>query len=143
MTDDFRFSELPDLICRGPETGIVAITEIVAERRRYLALIWWRNRGLNDEFQRQIGGPVFSLSRFDLRERRFLSVSMWPDIASLRSLGDVPGHIEAVHTALKLKRAGRANYTSSIYSYSGNWKTLLWPDQPALEQTEESDFIRP
>jgi hypothetical protein len=135
------------LTIRGTPTEIVAITEIVVVRRIDLSKVWWRNRSLDKQFRRSIGGPNVSISKFSIPDRRFLSISVWSNIDSLQKIGLVEGHIKAVHTALELKRNGRAIYTSCIYAYSGNWRSLLWPDMgsrnnfddPSLRITKSED----
>jgi hypothetical protein len=84
-----------------------------------LVLLHWRiKRAVHRHGKGLIGSRVVIL----WRRRTMLSVSLWPDLDSVYSMGGVPRHVEAA----RLPRRMGIRTTCGIYCFAGDWRRVMF-----------------
>lgn len=83
-----------------------------------LALHWRVKRAVRV----RVSGWLGSATVTDWRSRTVLSISLWHDLRSVYGMGDIPVHVQAARVP---RRLGIAT-VSGIYSYSGDWRRLMF-----------------
>jgi len=56
------------------------------------------------------------------RRRTLLNISLWDDLSSIRSMGNVPRHVKAARVPARLG----AVTVSGVYTYAGDWRNVLF-----------------
>ena len=81
---------------------------------------------LHQRIKRQVArlatGYLGALMLRDWRSRTVLSISLWRDIHSVYTMGDVPLHIEASRVPARLRIRTRAG----VFCYAGDWRRVLF-----------------
>jgi hypothetical protein len=74
------------------------------------------------DVRRQGDGLIGSRVIVDWHRRVMLSVSLWPDIASVYSMGNVPRHVEAARVPGRLG----IRTTSGVFCFAGDWRRVMF-----------------
>jgi len=61
----------------------------------------------------------------DWRRRTILSISLWRDLASVYSMGDVPRHVEAARLPGQLGAAT----SCGVFCFAGDWRRVMFGGQ--------------
>ena len=74
------------------------------------------------DVRRQGGGLIGSRTLVDWRRRVLLSVSLWPSIESVYSMGNVRRHVVAVRLPGRLG----IRTTCGVFCYAGDWRRVMF-----------------
>ncbi len=67
-------------------------------------------------------GLIGSRVVIDWRRRVVLSISLWPDIDSVYSMGNVPRHVRAARVPGKLG----IETTCGVFCFAGDWRRVMF-----------------
>jgi hypothetical protein len=96
-----------------------------------LILLHWRiKRAVHRDGQGLIGSRMV----IEWRRRTMLSVSLWPDLVSVYSMGDVSRHVEGARVPGRLG----VRTTCGIYCFAGDWRRVMFRS----EVTPQSPLTR-
>jgi len=110
-----------------PEGGQVVVTRF--ECRSWLQLLWLiaLHVRVKRAVRRQAKGLVASRALIDWRRRNLLSVSLWNDLDSVYSMGDVPSHIAAARIP---PRVG-VRTSCGVFCFAGDWRRVMFRTENA------------
>jgi hypothetical protein len=74
------------------------------------------------DVRRHGGGLIAVKALVDWRSRVLLSVSLWPTIESVYSMGDVPRHV----VAARLPRRLGVRTNCGVFCYAGDWRRVMF-----------------
>jgi hypothetical protein len=126
--------ERPDWARRDPilepdvSAGQVVVTRFECPSILSLLLIRIMHVRLRFDVRRQASGFVGVKALIDWRRRTLLSISLWEDLESVRSMGAVPRHVRAV----RVPHGMGVNTASGIFCFVGDWRRVMFAsDTPA------------
>jgi hypothetical protein len=105
-----------------PEGGQVMVTRFECgsvAKLLYMVLLHLR---IKRDVHRMGDGLIGSRVIIDWRRRVMLSVSLWPDIDSVYSMGSVPRHIAAARIPARLG----VRTTCGVFCFAGDWRRVMF-----------------
>lgn len=110
------------LIVPDPDRGQVVITRFECESARGLLRLLLLHKRIKRDVRRQASGFVGVRTLVFWRSRTMLSVSVWKDLESIYSMGQVARHIQAAKRTSRL----RVTTASGIFCYAGDWRRVMF-----------------
>jgi hypothetical protein len=105
-----------------PDGGQVVVTRFECRTLRNLLAIRLRHFLLGFAVRRQARGFLGIKAHVDWRRCTLLSVSLWEDIESVYTIGNVPAHVRAARLTHRLG----VRTTCGIYCFTGTCKRVLF-----------------
>ena len=105
-----------------PEGGQVIVTRFECKNRMQLAFLFALHIRVKRAVRSQSRGLIVSKALVDWRARTLMSISLWSDLESIYSMGEVPRHIEATRVA---RRIG-VRTACGVFCYAGDWKRVMF-----------------
>lgn len=112
----------PPVVEPDPTDGQVVITRFDCPSYRSLLLIRLLHARLKFPVRRRTRGLRGVKLFVDMRRRIVYSVSLWENLDSIYSMGEVPGHVEAT----RLPRGFGIDTRCGVFSYVGDWRRVLF-----------------
>ena len=111
-----------------PEGGQVMVTRFecgTVAKLLYMILLHLR---IKRDVRRAGNGLIGSRVVVDWRRRVMLSISLWPDIDSVYSMGSVPRHV----TAARIPGRLGIRTTCGVFCFAGDWRRVMFgsPTEP-------------
>jgi len=106
----------------GHDTGQVVITRFECRNLRQVYTVVLLHYRVKKGVRRAASGYVGGTFIIDWRRRTVLSLSVWTNLPSIYSMGDVPEHIQAVRIPRRIGVRTRCG----VYGYSGDWRNVLF-----------------
>jgi len=106
----------------NPAGGQVVVTRFECTSVRTLLAIWLSHIALRSDVRQQATGFVGVKTLVNVRQRTLLNISMWTDIESVYTLGEVRQHGFAVRLA---RRMG-VQTTCGIFCFAGNCQSVMF-----------------
>jgi hypothetical protein len=105
-----------------PSGGQVVVTRFECPNRLALLRLIILHSRVKRAVRRQARGYLGAKALVDWRRRSLLSVSLWDDIESIYSMGNVRAHIVAT------RRPGKMGIdtASGVYCFVGDWRRVLF-----------------
>jgi hypothetical protein len=110
------------LITPDPERGQVVITRFECENAFGLVRLLLLHKRVKRQVRRHATGFVGVRTLVSWRRHTMLSVSVWEDLDSIYSMGQVARHVQAA------KQVSRQKVTtaSGIFCYAGDWRKVMF-----------------
>jgi hypothetical protein len=105
-----------------PARGQVVVTRFECPNLLSLVILLLLHRRVRREVRRRATGFVGVKKLVDWRRRVLLSVSMWEDLESVYSMGQVNLHV----TATRLPGRLGVRTVSGIFCYVGDWRHVMF-----------------
>jgi hypothetical protein len=105
-----------------PTGGQVVVTRFECRSRFSVLAIRLLHIRLKHDVRRQATGFVGVKVLVDWRRRMLLSISLWEDINSLYSMGQVPRHVRVVRVPASLG----AQTTCGVFCFVGDWRRVMF-----------------
>ena len=105
-----------------PEGGQVVVTRFECGSLSALLAVRITHARLKRHVRRGARGFLGVTSVTDWRRRTLLSVSLWQDLDSIYSMGNVPQHVAAA----RLPRQLGVSTTSGIFCLAGDWRRVMF-----------------
>ncbi|MQA86075.1 MAG: hypothetical protein GEV03_15955 [Streptosporangiales bacterium] len=102
--------------------GQIVVTRFDCPTYRSLLAVLMLHARLKIEVRRKAGGFVGVKLLIDFRRRTVLSISLWKDLDSVYSMGQVPGHIEAT----RIPRGFGINTNCGVFCFVGDWRRVMF-----------------
>jgi len=117
-----------------PDKGQVMITRFECPHWRAMLTILFLHRRIKRQVAQRATGYLGATTLRSWRTRTVLSVSLWRDLDSVYSMGEVPRHI---HAARLPHRLG-INTRAGVFCYAGDWRQVMFgADEPKPSPLEE------
>jgi hypothetical protein len=110
------------LIETDPAGGQVVVTRFECGTVRNVLAILVLHARLKLDVRRQARGFVGIRLLVDWRRRTILSISLWRDLESVYSMGDVPRHVAAT----RLPRGLGVDTTCGVFCFIGDWRRVMF-----------------
>lgn len=127
------------LIQPDPSGGQVVITRFECAGRLHLFRLLWLHRRIKRDVRRRAHGFVGARTLIDWPARTLLSITVWRDLDSIYSMGNVDRHIQAA----KRKTELGVTTSSGIFCYVGDWRRVMFgsgePNPTPLRPTRTYD----
>lgn len=105
-----------------PSEGQVVITRFDCPNYRSLLVVLALHTRLKSEVRRHATGFIGIKRQVDLRRRTVLSISLWRDLDSVYSMGQVRGHVEAT----RVPRGFGITTSCGVFCFAGDWRRVLF-----------------
>ena len=105
-----------------PARGQVMITRFECPNLWTMLLIVLLHRRIKREVARLADGYLGATMLRDWRSRTVLSMSLWRDIESVYSMGEVPRHVHASRLPPRFGIRTRAG----VFCYAGDWRQVMF-----------------
>ena len=105
-----------------PARGQVMITRFECPNLWTMLLIVLLHRRIKREVARLADGYLGATMLRDWRARTVLSMSLWRDIESVYSMGEVPRHVHASRLPPRFGIRTRAG----VFCYAGDWRQVMF-----------------
>lgn len=102
--------------------GQVIVTRFECGTLRNLLWIIVMHIRLKLDVRRQSSGLVGVKALIDWRRRTFLSISLWRDLDSVYSMGNVPRHVSAARVPSVLG----VRTTCGVFCFVGDWRRVMF-----------------
>ncbi|MEV6929368.1 hypothetical protein AB0M46_33430 [Dactylosporangium sp. NPDC051485] len=99
-------------------------------------LLHWR---VKRDVRRNARGYLGIVLLRDWRHRTVLSISLWKDLRSVYSMGEVPAHISVTRVPAKLGIAT----SCGVFCYSGDWREVMFGGGPQRSPLEPWRAVNP
>lgn len=109
-----------------PDGGQVVVTRFESRSLAGLLTILLLHLRLKYDVRRQARGFVTVKIHLDWRHRTLLSISLWRDLDSVYSMGDVPRHVSAV----RLPGGLGVETACGVFCYMGDWRRVMFGGTP-------------
>lgn len=119
-----------------PSGGILVVTAFHYEHRRQALLIWMLHHRVKHDVSRAASGFLGVGLYHDRRHLVLRSVSLWASFADIYTMGEVASHVEAARLPRRLGIKTRCG----IFSYSGDWRALMFGAPIANESPLTTTF---
>lgn len=125
------------LINPDPTRGQVVVTRFECDNIGRLLVLLLLHQRIKREVRRHASGFIGVRTLIDWPRRIMLSISIWQDLDSIYSMGNVSGHIAAA------KRRSELGVTtaSGIFCYVGDWRQVMFrggePNDTPLRPTHK------
>lgn len=110
------------LLETDPAGGQVVVTRFECGSLLKLLAVRVLHVRLKLDVRRHARGFVGVKVLADWRRRTLLSISLWQDLDSLYSMGDVPRHVAAVRVAGTLTRGTACG----VFCFVGDWRQVMF-----------------
>lgn len=110
------------LITPEPERGQVVITRFECESALGLLRLLLLHKRIKRDVRRQASGFIGVRTLVLWHSHTMLSISVWKDLDSIYSMGQVNRHIQAA----KLTSQLRVTTASGIFCYAGDWRRVMF-----------------
>ncbi|MDX6394707.1 MAG: hypothetical protein QOJ73_5770 [Streptosporangiaceae bacterium] len=120
-------ARITPLLDTYPAGGQVVVTRFECRTLFDLLALRVMHVRLKIDVRRHARGFVGIKVLTDWRSRTLLSISLWRDLDSVYSMGDVPRHISAVRVSGTLAEATACG----IFCFVGDWRHVMFRD-PAV-----------
>lgn len=135
---------LTDPCFEDPAGTVVVVTLFRCRTLRQLLGVRRRFAGMAGVVKAKAPALLSSVVSVDYRRRLVMNVSVWPDVESMRQMGDVPEHVLA---ARYVGRRPDIATASGVFAHAGDWRELLWgvprPDHGRPSSPTEPDRPSP
>lgn len=105
-----------------PAGGQVVVTRFECRSLLGLAAVLVLHVRLKFDVRRQATGFVGIRVLTDWRDRTVLSISLWQDLGSVYSMGNVPRHVSAARVPGRLG----IRTTCGIFCFVGDWRRVMF-----------------
>jgi hypothetical protein len=105
-----------------PTKGQVMITRFECPSLFAMVVILLLHRRIKRQVAQLAQGYLGGVTLRDWRARTVLSISLWRDIDSVYSMGDVPRHIHGSRVPARLDVRTRAG----VFCYAGDWRQVMF-----------------
>lgn len=102
--------------------GQVVVTRFECPTYWSLLVVLLLHARLKSEVRRNAGGFIGVKLLVDFCRRTVLSISLWKDLDSIYSMGQVPGHIEAT----RIPRGLGVDTTCGVFCFVGDWRRVMF-----------------
>jgi hypothetical protein len=111
-----------------PDLGQVVVTRFECGSLSKLVAMLALHRRVKRSVRRHARGLIGVRTLVDWRRRTMLSISLWQDLDSVYSMGDVDHHVAAVRVPGSLGVAT----TSGVFCFVGDWRRVMFrsPSEP-------------
>jgi hypothetical protein len=124
-----------------PSGGQVVVTRFECPHLPALLMLLVLHHRVKRAVRRQAHGFLGVRMLIDWRRRSLLSISLWKDLDSVYSMGEVPRHVLATRVP---DRLGVVT-ASGVYCFVGDWRRVMFgsectarsPLQPLASQTNQ------
>jgi hypothetical protein len=122
-------ARIAPLLDTDPARGTVVVTRF--ECRSLLSMVAMRilHVRLKLDVRRRASGFIGIKVLANWRQRTLLSISLWRDLDSVYSMGDVPRHISAVRAA----RALTTGTACGVFCFVGDWRQVMFRTSTSTE----------
>lgn len=105
-----------------PTGGQVIVTRFECRTLPRLAWILLLHTRLKLDVRRQSSGFIGVKALVDWRMRTLRSISLWQDLDSVYSMGNVPRHVSAA----RVPRALGVETTCGVFCFVGDWRRVMF-----------------
>lgn len=105
-----------------PGRGQAMITRFECPSLRAMVIIVFVHGRIKRQVSRLAEGYLGAAMLRDWRTRTVLSVSLWSDLDSVYSMGNVPRHVSGSRLPARLGVRTRAG----VFSYAGDWRQVMF-----------------
>lgn len=105
-----------------PAGGLVVVTRFECVTLLRLLLVLALHLRTKGDVQRQATGFLGAKFLVDWRRRTVLNISLWRDLDSVRSMGQVPRHVAAAHLPPRLG----VDTTGGVFCFVGDWRRAMF-----------------
>lgn len=102
--------------------GQVVVTRFECGTRRNLCWLLAMHARVKRDVRRHGNGLVGVKMLIDWRRRTLYSISLWRDLDSVYSMGNVPRHV----TAARVPRVLGVETTCGVFCYVGDWRRVMF-----------------
>ncbi|MBC6460711.1 hypothetical protein [Actinomadura sp. HBU206391] len=113
---------MPPLLEPDPGLGQVVITRFECGTLPKLVAMLILHRRVKRSVRRNARGLIGVRTVVDRRRRTMLSISLWQDLDSVYSMGNVPDHVAAARVPGSLG-VGTA---SGVFCFVGDWRRVMF-----------------
>lgn len=113
---------MEQLITPDPSGGQVVVTRFECASALHLLRLLLLHRRIRRDVRRRATGFIGAKALVDWPARTMLSVTVWRDLDSIYSMGDVDRHIRAA----KRKRQLGITTSSGVFCYVGDWRRVMF-----------------
>lgn len=110
------------LLSLHPEGGQLVVTRFECGSLPALLAVRITHTRLKRHVRRGARGFLGVTAITDWRRRTMLSISLWQDLDSIYSMGDVPQHVAAARLPHRLG----VSTTSGIFCLAGDWRRVMF-----------------
>jgi hypothetical protein len=108
-----------------PTGGEVVVTRFECGSLVNLLVLLVLHLRLKRDVRRRASGFLGARPVVDWRRRTLLSVSLWTDLDSIYSMGDVPRHVSVVRIPSRLG----VRTTCGVFCFGGDWRRVMFGGQ--------------
>ena len=112
----------PPRLEADPAGGQVVVTRFECGSLLALLVVLALHLRVKRDVRRQASGFVGIKLLIGWRDRTILSISLWKDLDSIYSMGNVPRHVSAVRVPNGLG----VQTTAGIFCYVGDWRRVMF-----------------
>jgi len=105
-----------------PARGQVMVTRFECPSRWVMVIIVLLHRRIKRQVAQLADGYLGAVMLRNWRTRTVLSISLWRDIDSVYSMGNVPRHIHGSRVPARLGIRTRAG----VFCYAGDWRQVMF-----------------
>lgn len=121
----------------------VVVTRFDCPNYRSLLAVLALHTRLKIEVRRHATGFLGIKRHVDLRRRTVLSISLWRDLDSIYSMGQVRGHVEAT----RIPRGLGIATSCGVFCFVGDWRRVLFGGSgrrasPLRDQTLQNEHVQ-
>ena len=108
-----------------PAAGLVVITRFECPSRLAMLAIRMLHPRVKRDVRRQARGYLGIRLLCDWRRRTLLSITLWQDLDSVYSMGEVPRHVRAARVPRKLG----VRTSCGVFCFAGDWTRVMFGSQ--------------
>jgi hypothetical protein len=105
-----------------PECGQVIVTRFECRSVSQLLRLLFLHVLVKREVRRRGEGLVASKTHIEWRRRTLVSISLWNDLDSVYSMGNVPAHVAAA----RLPRQVGVRTACGVFCFAGDWRSVMF-----------------
>jgi len=105
-----------------PEGGQVVVTRFECQSRLQLVYMVLLHVRMKREVRRHARGLVASRALIDWQRRTLISISLWEDLDSVYSMGNVQAHI----AASRVPRRMGIRTACGVFCFAGDWRRVMF-----------------
>jgi hypothetical protein len=111
-----------------PSLGQVVVTRFECGTLPKLVAMLTLHRRVKRSVRRRARGLIDVKTAVDWRRRTMLSISLWQDLESVYSMGNVPDHVAAA----RVPGSTGVRTASGVFCYVGDWRRVMFqsPSKP-------------
>jgi len=105
-----------------PTGGVVVMTRFECTTVRRLLTVIAMHWRVKRDVRRHARGFVAVRMLVQFRQRVVISLSIWQDLDSVYSMGDIPRHV----TAARLPASLKIRTAAGVFCYAGDWRRVMF-----------------